>query len=89
MSFLPLPAFQAQIADVVPLGSRLLLSVRGANRRPELPCMASIGGSGERVRLLELVSPPTLWLLGEVTLVAEADAGAAWRGWVGRTLSAG
>ena len=84
-------SFQAQIADVVPLGPRFLLSVRGASRRPELPCQAAVEGSDDTLLLLEMVSPPALWLLGEVTLVAEVVGPASgrpdWRRWSGRILS--
>ena len=84
------PPFAASIRDIVPLGPRFLLSVSGASVRPQLPCRVQIGGTPDILTLLELVSSPTLWLLGEVTLVAELEGGQAdinWRGWVGRRVA--
>ncbi len=80
--------FRAVIGDVVPLGPRLLLSVRGASARPGLPCPAVIAGTDERLTLLDLTSPPALWLQGEGALLVEAAPGANWRGWRGRTVEA-
>ncbi len=78
---------QATIVDVVPLGHRLLLSVRGLGRRPDLPTEAVVVGSGERLRLLDQPHSPTLWLHGEITLLAEALGEAHWRTWKGRVLA--
>lgn len=78
--------FRAVIGDVVPLGPRLLLSVRGATVRPGLPCPAVLMETGERLTLLDLTSPPALWLQGEGALLVEAAPGANWREWRGRTV---
>ena len=76
------------MTDVVPLGARLLLSVRGLSRRPELPATGRIVQTGETLKLLDLTHSPTLWLLSEATLLAEPVPGQAaiWRAWRGATL---
>ena len=78
---------QATIVDVVPLGQRLLLSVRGLGRRPALPTEAVVVVSGERLRLLDQPHSPTMWLHGEVTLLAEPMGEVNWRVWAGKTLA--
>jgi hypothetical protein len=78
---------QAIIVDVVPLGHRLLLSVRGLGRRPTLPGEAMVVGTGDRLLLLDQPHSPTLWLHGEVTLLAEARGEVNWRGWNGQVLA--
>ena len=78
---------QATIVDVVPLGRLLLLSVRGLNRRPALPASGVIVQTDERMRLLEQPDSPTMWLLSEVTLLAEPVGDVDWRGWAGKTLA--
>ena len=78
---------QATIVDVVPLGRLLLLSVRGLNRRPALPASGVIVQTGERMRLLDQPGSPTLWLLSEVTLVAEPVGEVEWRRWRGLLLA--
>jgi len=82
---------QATVTDVVPLGPRLLLSVRGLSRRPALPATGRIVQTGETLNLLDLTHSPTLWLLSEATLLAEAAPGQAanWRAWPGATLLIG
>jgi len=83
---------QATVTDVVPLGSRLLLSVRGLSRRPGLPATGRIMQTGETLRLLDLTHSPTLWLLSEATLLVEGmlhqEPGRApdWRAWTNATL---
>ena len=73
--------------DVVPLGRLLLLSVRGLHRRPVLPASGVIVPTGERLRLLDQPDSPTLWLISEVTLLAEPLGEVNWRGWAGKTLA--
>ncbi len=80
---------QATITDVVPLGRLLLLSVRGLNRRPALPASGGIVQTGERLRLLDQPDSPTLWLLSEVTLLAEPVGEVEWRRWRGLLLALG
>ena len=77
---------QATIADVVPLGKWLLLSVRGLNRRPALPASGVVVQTGERLRLLDQPDSPTMWLLSEVTLLAEPVGEVEWRRWRGLVL---
>ncbi len=77
---------QATIADVVPLGRWLLLSVRGLGRRPVLPASGVVVQTGERLRLLDQPGSPTMWLLSEVTLLAEPVGEVEWRGWRGKVL---
>ncbi|WP_425147860.1 hypothetical protein [Deinococcus sp.] len=83
-------SFQAIIRDALPLdgplGRRYLLSVAGATARPELPCTARIAHTPDWLTLLEIMPSPTLWLLSEVTLVAQAQGQADWRAWPGRLL---
>ncbi|GGJ75111.1 hypothetical protein [Deinococcus aquiradiocola] len=78
---------QGTITDVVPLGHRLLLSVRGLGGRPALPTDAQVIQTGERLRLLDQPHSPTLWLHGEVTLLAEPHGETNWRTWTGKTLA--
>lgn len=81
------PSLQATVTDVVPLGARLLLSVRGLSRRPALPATGRVAQTGEVLRLLDLTHSPTLWLLSEATLLAEPVNGPAnWRAWTGTAL---
>ncbi|WP_424949545.1 hypothetical protein [Deinococcus sp.] len=77
---------QATVMDVVPLGGRLLLSVQGLGRRPALPAGGRILQTGEQMWLLDQPHSPTLWLLSQVTLLAEVAGEANWRAWVGQTL---
>lgn len=77
---------QATIVDVVPLGKWLLLSVRGLNRRPALPASGVVVQTGERLRLLDQPDSPTMWLLSEVTLLAEPVGEVEWRRWRGLVL---
>ena len=77
---------QATIADVVPLGRLLLLSVRGLSRRPVLPAGGIIVKTGERLHLLDQPDSPTMWLLSEVTLLAEPVGEVEWRRWWGLVL---
>ena len=51
---------QATIMDVVPLGRRLLLSVRGLGRRPALPAEGLVVQTGDRTRLLDQPHSPTM-----------------------------
>ena len=74
------------IVDTVPLGRLLLLSVRGLSRRPDLPADGLIVQTGERVRLLEQPESPSMWLLAQVTLLAEPVGEVNWRAWKGKTL---
>ena len=85
---MPAPRFQATIREALPLGERLLLSVEWANTRPALPCRVRVEGTPHTLLVLEMQASPTLWLLGQLTLIAEASAGAEWRSWPGRTLLA-
>ena len=78
---------QATIADVVPLGRLLLLSVRGLSRRPVLPASGVIVQTGERLHLLDQPDSPTMWLLAEVTLLAEPLGEVEWRRWRGLVLA--
>ena len=78
---------QATIVDALPLGNRLLLSVRGLGRRPALPAEALVIQTGERTRLLDQPHSPTMWLHGEVTLLAEPLGEVDWRHWKGKTLA--
>ena len=78
---------QATIVDVVPLGQRLLLSVRGLGRRPALPAAGVIVQTGEQVKLIDQPYSPTMWLHGEVTLLAEPVGEVNWRVWAGKTLA--
>ena len=77
---------QATIVDIVPLGKWLLLSVRGLNRRPALPASGVVVQTGERLRLLDQPDSPTMWLLSEVTLLAEPAGEVEWRHWRGLVL---
>ena len=81
---------QATVMDAVPLGHLLLLSVQDLSRRPNLPADGRIIQTGERVRLLEQPESPSMWLLSQVTLLAEPLVGplgeANWRAWKGKTL---
>ena len=78
---------QATIMDAVPLGRLLLLSVRGLTRRPELPADGQIVQTGERVRLRAQPDSPSMWLLAQVTLLAEPLGEVNWRAWKGKTLA--
>ena len=83
---------QVSIVDVVPLGHRLLLSVRGLGRRPDLPADGVIVQTGERLRLLDQPDSPGMWLLSQVTLLAGPVGDANWRDWnwrqwAGKTLA--
>ncbi|WP_407568763.1 hypothetical protein [Deinococcus altitudinis] len=82
---------QATVMDAVPLGKLLLLSVRGLGRRPDLPAEAVVMQTGDRVRLLDMPHSPSMWLLSEVTLLAEPmGVGLSevhWRAWAGKTLA--
>ena len=78
---------QATIVDVVPLGRLLLLSVRGLNRRPALPASGVVVQTGERLRLLDQPGSPTMWLLSEVTLLAEPVGEVEWQRWRGLLLA--
>ena len=73
--------------DVVLLGRLLLLSVRGLSRRPVLPASGVIVQTGERLRLLDQPDSPTMWLLSEVTLLAEPQGEVDWRRWWGLLLA--
>ena len=73
--------------DVVLLGRLLLLSVRGLSRRPVLPASGVIVQTGERLRLLDQPDSPTMWLLSEVTLLAEPQGEVDWRRWRGFLLA--
>ncbi|WP_407539900.1 hypothetical protein Q0M94_00410 [Deinococcus radiomollis] len=77
---------QATIVDTVPLGRLLLLSVRGLSRRPDLPADGLIVQTGERVQLLEQPESPSMWLLSQVTLLAEPVGETNWKAWQGKTL---
>ena len=77
---------QATVMDALPLGNRLLLSVCGLGRRPALPADGLVIQTGERMRLLDQPHSPTLWLHGEVTLLAEPVGEVNWRTWKGKTL---
>ncbi|MGY2897096.1 hypothetical protein [Deinococcus sp. UYEF24] len=79
-------SLQATVMDTVPLGRLLLLSVRGLTRRPNLPADGLIVQTGERVRLLEQPESPSMWLLAQVTLLAEPVGEVNWRAWKGKTL---
>ena len=78
---------QATIMDVVPVGRRLLLSVRGLGRRPDLPTEGLVIQTGDRVRLLDQPHSPSMWLLSQVTLLAEPLGEVNWRAWAGKTLA--
>lgn len=78
---------QATIVDIVPLGKWLLLSVRGLNRRPALPASGVVVQTGEWLRLLDQPGSPTMWLLSEVTLLAEPVGEVEWRCWRGLLLA--
>ena len=78
---------QATIVDIVPLGRLLLLSVRGLGRRPALPASGVVVQTGERMRLLDQQDSPTMWLLAEVTLLAEPVGEVEWRRWRGLLLA--
>lgn len=86
MPSVPAPPLRATLMDVLPVGARLLLSVQGLTRRPTLPTLAVIVQTGERVRLLDQPASPTMWLLSEVTLLAEPLEKVNWREWRGKVL---
>ena len=77
---------QATVMDTVPVGQLLLLSVRGLGGRPTLPADGRIVQTGERLRLLEQPESPSMWLLAQVTLLAEPVGETNWKAWQGKTL---